>query len=81
MKDHCFKVGDDQVYTFTNKGASGVTKNNGRRCCIVTLKEGAFWEEVLDEPGYAIEFLDGDSPSGFGCRESELQPVNTNTGE
>ena len=74
---HRFKAGDGKIYTFTNKGSSGVTKNDGRHCRILALKAGPFWEEVLDEPGYAIEFLEDDGPSGFGCRESELQPVNT----
>jgi hypothetical protein len=29
------------------------------------------------EPGYVIEFCDGSG--GFGCRESELEPVATQT--
>ena len=69
-----FSVGD--VCIFTNKGASWVTSNDGKRCRIVRTKdpESDEWKELIDEPGYVIEFLD-DSNNGFGCRESELEQV------
>lgn len=68
-----FSVGD--VCIFTNRGSSGVTKNDGKKCRIVRTKDpdSDEWRRLLDEPGYVIKFLDGSN--GFGCRERELEPA------
>lgn len=76
---HRFVVGE--VCVFTNRGSSGVTKNDGKRCRVVGQKHPKDWQingqSVLDEPGYVITFEDGFG--GFGCRESELEPLATQT--
>ncbi len=73
-----FSVGDTCI--FTNKGSSGVTSNDGKKCRVVRTKdpESDEWRGLLREPGYVIQFLDGSN--SFGCRESELQPA-TDKGE
>ena len=76
---HRYAAGDGKTYVFTNRGSSGVTKNDGKLCVIESLKTGAFWNSVLDEPGYSIRFLE--SSLGFGCRESELKLQTQNTGD
>lgn len=67
---HSYVVG--QVCVFTNRGVSGVTKNDGKRCEITHLKPPEHWFQ--GEPEYVIMFLDGSG--GFGVRECELQPVD-----
>ena len=69
-----FKFGKGDICVFTNKGSSGYRGNDGKQCRIVGRKDGPEWKDVLDEPGYTIEFLDGSN--SFGCRESELSPLN-----
>ncbi len=66
-----FSVGD--VCIFTNRGSSGVTLNDGKKCRIVKVKDPKSdeWRGFLNEPGYVISFLDGSN--SFGCRESELE--------
>ena len=60
-----------QICTFTNRGTSGVTSNDGRQCQVVRLKPPDEW--VSDEAGYVVEFSPGGH--GLGVRESELEPV------
>ncbi len=67
---HRYGVG--QVCVFTNRGVSGVTKNDGKRCQIVDLKPEKHWFQ--GEPEYVIKFLDENH--GFGVRECELKPIN-----
>lgn len=67
-----FKIGD--ICTFTNRGSSGYTGNDSKQCRVIGLKDGPEWKDILNEPGYIIEFLDGSN--SFGCRESELSPLN-----
>lgn len=70
--DYCYKVGD--ICIFTNRGVSGVTSNDGKRCRITLQKPREWWAQ--GEPEYGIEFLDDHSRGtghGFGCRESELE--------
>ena len=71
MTQFRFKIGDQCI--FTNRGSSGVTKNDGKECRVTQIKdpESDEWRGTLDEPGYIIEFLDGSG--GFGCRECELE--------
>lgn len=71
---HSFRAGDTCI--FTNRGASGVTKNDGKRCRIVRLKPQKEWYQ--SEPEYVTHFLDGSG--GFGCRECELTPHQSNKG-
>lgn len=60
-----------QVCVFTNRGISGITCNDGKRCRIVRIKPE---EELTDgEPAYVIRFLDNED-HGFGVRECELAP-------
>ncbi len=66
---HKYRLGQDCI--FTNRGTSGVTKNDGKRCRIVRLKPANEWAQ--GEPEYVISFLDENH--GFGVRECELQPV------
>ena len=69
-----FSVGD--ICIFTNRGSSGYTGNDGKKCRIVGIKdpEDEKWCGLLDEPGYVIKFLGGSN--SFGCRESELETHN-----
>lgn len=71
-----FSVGD--ICIFTNRGFSGVTKNDGKRCRVVRIKDPASkeWRGLIDKPGHVIQFLDGSN--SFGCRESELEPITQN---
>ena len=71
---HKYRIG--QVCTFTNRGTSGVTKNDGKRCEIVRLKPANEWAQ--GEPEYVIRFLVENHD--FGVRECELEPV-TEKGE
>ena len=71
---HRYRMG--QVCVFTNRGVSGVTSNDGKRCKIVRLKPVEEW--VQGEPAYVIHFLDENH--GFGVRECELEPI-TEKGE
>lgn len=61
----------DQICVFTNRGISGITCNDGKRCRIVRIKPES--ERTDGEPAYVIRFLDGDG-HGFGVRECELEP-------
>ena len=72
-----FRFSVSDICTFTNKGSSGITKNDGKRCRVVGTKdpESDMWRGLLHEPGYIITFLDGSNI--FGCRESELEPATT----
>lgn len=67
---HRYRMG--QVCVFTNRGVSGVTENDGKRCRIVRLKPAEEWAQ--GEPEYVIHFL-GEN-HGFGVRECELEPAN-----
>ena len=69
-KEYRFRVG--QTCIFTNKGVSGVTSNNGKRCRITRLKPPEMWAQ--GEPEYVIEFLEKDH--GFGVRECELESAS-----
>ncbi len=60
----------DQICIFTNRGTSGVTKYDGRKCTIVRLKPAEEWFQ--GEPEYVVRFLDENH--SFGVRERELQP-------
>lgn len=64
---HQYQVG--QVCTFTNRGVSGITRNDGKRCKIVRLKPVEEWAQ--GEPEYVIQFLD--EQHSFGVRECELE--------
>ncbi len=69
---HHFELGGACV--FTNRGTSGVTSNDGKKCRITRLKPELEWHQ--GEPEYVIEFLDErdrGTGHGFGCRESELE--------
>lgn len=66
---HRYRIG--QICIFTNRGMSGITSNDGKRCKIVRLKPAKEW--VRSEPEYAMQFLDDDH--GFGVRECELEPT------
>ncbi len=60
-----------QICVFTNRGISGITTNDGKRCRIERIKPES---ELTDrEPAYVIRFLD-DEDHGFGVRECELAP-------
>jgi len=61
----------DQICVFTNRGTSGITSNDDKRCQITRLKPAEEW--VTEEPAYVIEFIDGSN--SFGVRECELQPA------
>ena len=67
---HRFEM--NQVCVFTNRGVSGITANDGKRCKIVRLKPSTQWAQ--GEPEYVIHFLDENH--GFGARECELEPTN-----
>lgn len=67
--NHKYRIG--QICIFTNRGTSGVTKNDGKRCRIVRLKPELEWAQ--GEPEYVIHFIE--ESHGFGVRECELQPV------
>ena len=71
---HRYRMG--QICIFTNRGTSGVTSNDGKRCEIVRLKPVEEWTHK--EPGYVINFLDKDH--GFGVRECELEPTKEKGG-
>lgn len=67
---HRFRV--HQACIFTNRGTSGVTSNDGKRCLIIRLKPPESWRQQK-EPEYVINFIDENH--GFGVRESELEPI------
>ena len=67
-----YKYQKDQVCLFTNRGTSGITSNDGKRCRIVRLKPVEEWAQ--GEPEYGIHFLEENH--GFGARECELEPAN-----
>lgn len=71
---HRYRQG--QVCVFTNRGVSGVRKNDGKRCEIIRLKPVEEWAQ--GEPEYVIHFLDENH--GFGARECELE-LTTKKGE
>lgn len=69
-REHRLKVG--QICVFTNRGSSGITKNDGKKCEIRRCKPRKEW--ASDVPEYVIEFMGEDH--GFGCLESELESAS-----
>ena len=61
-----FQEGD--ICTFTNKGGSGYTGNDGKECQVLLIKPKNMWRD--DEPGYVVAFLHNQNT--FGVRECEL---------
>ena len=64
-----YKAGDSATYT--NKGSSGYTGNDGKEVVIISIKDTKIW--ATNEPEYIIEFVRENH--GFGVRECELNPI------